>query len=195
MAIELGPGQLFDQLFHRADPARQGDKGVGAVEHRLLAFVHVLDDQHLLDVGQRMLLADEEARNDPGDITASRQRRPGEASHQPFAAAAINEADSLGRERAPELLRRLGEPCVGAVARSAIDADVSNRAHAPICRPRSSAVKPRLVFLKSDLAQNLALMLAERWRTAVKRKRVVAHQDRDCEVQGSLAARSACRAP
>ena len=72
MAIELDPGQLLDQLFQRADAARQGDKGVGAVEHRLLAFVHVLDDQHLLDVGQRMFLADEEARNDPGDIAASR---------------------------------------------------------------------------------------------------------------------------
>ena len=61
MAIELDPGQLLDQLFQRADPARQGDKSVGAIEHRLLAFVHVLDDHHLLDGGQRMFLADEEA--------------------------------------------------------------------------------------------------------------------------------------
>ena len=143
VAIELDPGQLLDQLFQRADPARQGDERVGAIEHRLLALVHVLDDEHLLDGGQRMFLADEEARDDPGHIAAGRQRRPGDTSHQPFAAAAVDEADAPGRERPPELFRRLAEPRVGAVARSAIDADVSNRAHVSICRPRPSAVKTR----------------------------------------------------
>jgi hypothetical protein len=111
--------------------------------NRLLAFVHVLDDQHLLDIRQRMLLADEKARNDPGDIAAGGQRRPGEAPHQPFAAAAVDNADPLGRERAPELFSRAREPRVGAVAGPAIDANVSNRAHVSICRPGVSAVKTR----------------------------------------------------
>src|SRR5580704_9499643 len=101
VAIELDPGQLLDQLFQRADSAWQGDKSVGAIEHRLLAFVHVLDDDHLLDSGQRMFLADEEAWNDPGDISASLERLPGDTPHQPFAAAAIDEADTPGRERPP----------------------------------------------------------------------------------------------
>ena len=51
--LSCDPGQLLDQLLERADPARQGDESVGAIEHRLLAFVHVLDDHHLLDGGQR----------------------------------------------------------------------------------------------------------------------------------------------
>src|SRR5580692_5213512 len=36
VAIELRPGHLLDQFLERADPARQGDERVGAVEHRLL---------------------------------------------------------------------------------------------------------------------------------------------------------------
>ncbi len=155
--IELGPGELLDQLLHRADPARQGDKGVGALEHRLLAFVHVLDDQHLLDIGQRMFLADEEARNDPGDIAAGGKRRPGEASHQPLAAAAIDEADPFGRERAPELLSRVAKPRIGAVARPAIDANVPNRTHAPICRPWPSGVKPRAQSASSPISRRISL--------------------------------------
>src|ERR1700722_15573166 len=185
VTIKLGPSQLFDQFFHRADAARQSDESVGAVKHRLLTFVHILDDQHLLDSGQRMLLADKEGWDDASDIAAGRQRRPGEASHQPFAAATVNKADPVGREHASEFFRRLGEPRIRAVARSAIDANVSNRAHVSICRPWPSAVKPGLVF-KSDLAQDLGLMLAERWRTAVKRKRVVAHQDGTAKARRSL---------
>ena len=54
VAIELRPGHLLDQLLQRADPARQRDEGVGAIEHRLLALVHVADDNHLVGRGQRM---------------------------------------------------------------------------------------------------------------------------------------------
>jgi hypothetical protein len=78
--------------------------------------MHVLDDQHLLDGGQRMFLADEEARDYPGHITATRQRRPRKTPHQPFAAATVDKADPVGRERPPELFRGLAEPRVGAVA-------------------------------------------------------------------------------
>ena len=152
MAIELGPGQLLDQLFQRADPARQGDKSVCAIEHRLFALVHILDDQHLLDGGQRMFLANEKARNDPGHVAASRQRRPRETAHQSFAAAAIDETNAAGRERPPERLRRIAEPRVAAIAGPAIDADVSNRAHVSICRPCLSAVKPRHPRITNDPA-------------------------------------------
>ena len=97
MTIELRPGQLLDQFLQRADPARQGDERVGAIEHRLLARMHRLNHEHFLGVGQRMLLADQEIRDDPGHIAAAGQRRSRQAPHQPFAAAAVNEADSLSR--------------------------------------------------------------------------------------------------
>ena len=141
--IELRPGHLLDQLFQGAGPARQGDKCVGAVEHRLLALMHAVDNQHLLGGGQRVLLANEEAWDDSGHVAARGERRPSETPHQPFAAAAVDEADALGRQHPPELFRRVAEPRVVAGARSAIDADVSNRAHLSICRPRLGAVKTR----------------------------------------------------
>ena len=135
VAIELRPGQLLDQLLQRADPARQGDEGVRPIEHRLLALMHAVDDEHFLRGVERVLLANEEGRDDPGHVAAGVERRPGQATHQPFAAAAVDEADPIGRKRPPELFCGVAEPRVVAVARSAIDADVSNRAHGPDLPP------------------------------------------------------------
>ena len=129
MAIELRPGHLLDQFLERADPAGQSDEGVGAIKHRLLAVVHVADDDQFMRRAQRVFLADEEVRDDAGHMPAGGERRAGEATHQAVAAAAVDEPDALGRERPPERLGRVAEPSVIAGARSAIDADVSNRAH------------------------------------------------------------------
>ena len=41
VAAELRPGELLDQFLQRADAARQGDEGVGHLEHLALALVHV----------------------------------------------------------------------------------------------------------------------------------------------------------
>ena len=43
MPLELNPGELLDELLQRADPAGQRDERVGAVEHDLLALMHVVD--------------------------------------------------------------------------------------------------------------------------------------------------------
>ncbi len=130
VAIELRPGHLLDQLLERADASRQRDEGVGALEHRLLALVHVLDHQHLLRVGERMLLAHEKTGDNSGHEAAARQRRPRHASHQALAASAVDEADPLARQNAPERVGRLAEAGIVAGARTAIDANASNGAHA-----------------------------------------------------------------
>src|SRR5690349_14778225 len=91
--------------------------------------MHGVDDQHLLNLGQRVLLADEEARDHPGHMAAAVEGRARQAPHEPLAAAAIDEAHPLGCERLAQRFRRLAEPLIGAVARTAIDADVPNRTH------------------------------------------------------------------
>ena len=129
MALELRPGHLLDQFLEGADSAGQRDESVGAIEHRLLAFVHVADHDQVVGGGQRMLLANKEVRDDPGHVAARGERRAGETAHEAIATAAIDESDALGREGSAQGLRRFREPRVIARARSAIDADIPNCAH------------------------------------------------------------------
>ena len=128
MAAKLRPGHLLDHLLKRADAAGQGDKGIGFVEHALLAFVHVVGDDQIAS-GVGVLTIFEKSRNDADDLAAAIEHGVGDLTHQSDRAAAIDEADVVVRKRRPERPRGLHEGRVGARPRAAIDANPSDRAH------------------------------------------------------------------
>ena len=123
MAAELGPGHLLDDFLERADAARHGDEGVGHFEHLAFALVHVLGDDQLVLADQRVLVADQELRDDAGDLAAVVEDGAGDRAHHAFAAAAIDQADAGFGHGGAERGRGLDEGRVGARAGAAIDAD------------------------------------------------------------------------
>ena len=101
MPPELGPGHLFDQFLEGADPARQRDEGIRALEHQALAGVHVGNDDGLLDVVEHPFARFQKIGNDASDIAAIVEDRAGDRPHQADIAAAIDEADAaLGKATA-----------------------------------------------------------------------------------------------
>ena len=116
VSLQLRPGKLLDEFLERADAPGKRDKCVGALEHQLLALMHVVNDDELLRRLQSMLLADKEGRDDAGDATAAVKRRMGETAHQPVFAAAEYKADSRERDSASERLGSLGKTRIGAFA-------------------------------------------------------------------------------
>ena len=52
VTAELRPGELLDQFLQRADAARQGHEGVGALEHDALSLMHVARDDQFLRVAR-----------------------------------------------------------------------------------------------------------------------------------------------
>ena len=96
VAAELRPGELLDQLLQRADAAGQGDEGVGALEHRALALMHVARDDKLLGEPPWTSRA---WSGIPGmmpvDLAAVLEHGVGERAHQADRAAAIDEPDAV----------------------------------------------------------------------------------------------------
>ena len=84
---ELRPGHDLDDLLDRADAARQRHKGVGFLEHRVFALVHVVGDDEFVEPVKRGFggfLVDEEARNDAGDLAAGPERASATAPMMPL---------------------------------------------------------------------------------------------------------------
>ena len=128
MPAKLRPGHLLDHLLKRADAARQRDKGVGLLEHALLALVHVArDDQIAARVGVLTIL--QKCRNDADHLAAVIQHGTGDFTHQADRAAAVDEPDAVFREDGSECPRGRHEGRVGARPGAAIDADLLNGAH------------------------------------------------------------------
>ena len=130
---ELRPGHDLDDLLDRADAARQRHKGVGFLEHRVLALMHVLGDDEFVEALQRGLggfLGHQEAGNDAGDLAAGAQRAIGHRTHDALAAAAIDQPQAGLGEGAAEHMAGLDVEFAAAGRRAAIDADGSNRVHA-----------------------------------------------------------------
>ncbi len=70
---ELRPGHDLDDLLKRPDPTRQGDEGVGAFEHGVLALMHVTGDDQLVQLPERMARrfhVDEKFGDDAGHLAA-----------------------------------------------------------------------------------------------------------------------------
>ena len=132
MASELNPGELLDQFFQRADAARQGHEGIGALEHFELALVHVARDDQLLRQPPRPLALGQKFRDDSGRLAAVFEHGFGERAHQADRAAAINQPDAVLGEDFAELFRRFDEARFSSGARSAIDADRIDFTHGVI---------------------------------------------------------------
>src|SRR5688572_11531561 len=87
MPAELGPGELLDCFFERADAARQRDEGVRTLEHDPFALVHVLGDDYFLRLLQHALTCDQKFRDHASDFAAVLEHRFGELTHEPDGAA------------------------------------------------------------------------------------------------------------
>lgn len=123
VAAELGPGELLDEFFQRANTAGQSDKGIGAFEHELFAGVHVGDDDHVICAIEHDFALFEKFRDDACDFAAMIESSACESSHEADIAAAIDKADARFGQMDAELAGRAGENRIGAVAGTAIDAD------------------------------------------------------------------------
>src|SRR6266516_5784186 len=121
MTAKLRPGELLDQFFERADSARQGDKGIGAVEHRAFALVHIAGDDQLLAEPPRPLTLGEKVGNDSGCLAAMRHHGVGEYAHQADRTAAIDEPHAVFGENLAELTGRLAESGLSPCTRSAVN--------------------------------------------------------------------------
>ncbi len=107
MALQLRPGQLLGEFLERADAAGQSDESVGAFEHHALALMHVLDDDELLHVEQRVFALDQKSGDNPGDLPAAGEHRARDAAHQAVVAAAEHEPEPGRGHRGAEFGRRL----------------------------------------------------------------------------------------
>ena len=123
VAAELGPGELLDEFLQRADPAGQGNEGIGAFEHELFAGVHVGDDNHVIRAVEHDFALFEKFRDNACDFAAMIEDRAGNGAHQADIAATIDEADAGFSHVDAEFAGDIGENRIGAVAGAAIDAD------------------------------------------------------------------------
>ena len=142
-AAELRPGELLDQFLQRADPARQRDEGVGALEHDALALVHVLRHHDLAGALEHAFPHPQELGDDPDHLAAMRVDRVGERPHQPGRSTAIDEADAVFRQDFAEMARGRDEIRVGSRAGTAINADIPNVAHGSHLASALPTVKAR----------------------------------------------------
>ena len=120
---ELSPGGHLRQLLERAEPAGQGDEGVGQVEHEALAVVHRRDLVELGEAGVGDLAREQAARNDTGDLATLGEHLVGEDAHEAHGAAAVDETEPFGRQAGTELAGRVGVGRIEAGGRTAVDAD------------------------------------------------------------------------
>lgn len=123
VAAELGPGELLDEFLQSADPAGQGDEGIGALEHELLAGVHVGHDNHVIRTLKHDFALFEKFRDDASDFAAMIDNGACDRAHEADIAAAIDEADAGFSQVNAEFAGDTGENRIGAVAGAAIDAD------------------------------------------------------------------------
>ena len=129
MTAELRPGQLLDQFFERADAAGERHEGVRALEHDALALVHVARDDQFGYLAVDVFAACQKFRDHADDVSALGEDRGGDRAHQADGAAAIDQPGlALGQQRA-ERDRGFDEARIGPGTGTAIDADISNRAH------------------------------------------------------------------
>src|SRR5690606_10793519 len=110
MTAELRPGHDLHDLLERADTSGERDERISAVEHGMLALMHVFgDDQFIKPVLQRAasFLAQQEAWYDAADASAGVKAAGRDGSHDPDGSAAKDQAQSRPCENAAECRPRL----------------------------------------------------------------------------------------
>jgi hypothetical protein len=92
---ELRPGHLLDDLFERADPAGQGNKGIRHFEHLALALVHIARDDQAVCAFIGVFTRHQKIRDDASDLAFVRKDGCGQFSHHADSTAAVDEADAV----------------------------------------------------------------------------------------------------
>ena len=123
MQAKLFPGRDLDGFIQGAEPARQGDKGIGQFEHALLAAVHAVGDDQFGQIVAPHFAAPQEIRDHARDLATGVQHRVGNHAHQADMPAAINQADVLLGHQTAEGPRGVFISRIAARARAAKDTD------------------------------------------------------------------------
>src|SRR6185312_3875670 len=87
--------------------------------------VHVLGDDHLVDVAHHRFLLDEEARDYARHTSAVIACGAGHLAHEAEAAAAVDQADVVACHRRAQRARRFSVCRIESQTRTAIDADIA----------------------------------------------------------------------
>ncbi|MNT24835.1 hypothetical protein D3C72_1603320 [compost metagenome] len=112
MVAQLAPGPHFKQFFKGADTAGQGQKGIAALGHHGLAFVHGLHDVQLVALAVGQLFIDQCLGNHAHHAPARKPSGFGHRTHEAAAAAAIHQ---LAAVLANPLAHRFGSVGKGRV--------------------------------------------------------------------------------
>jgi len=99
---ELRPGPYFKGFIEGADAAGQSDEAIGELGHECLALVHGVHYAEISESGMRHLAANEIARNDSDDLSASVKRGVGDAAHESNGSSAVNQANAILRQQSAE---------------------------------------------------------------------------------------------
>lgn len=121
--VELAPGEDFGEFLQRAEPARQGDEGIGKIGHEGFPFVHGPDDMGGGEAWVDPFFFDHETGNDPGDQSARREGRFGEDAHQSNIARPVDQDESAPGQGAAEVGGRVPVDRIESRTRPAINAD------------------------------------------------------------------------
>jgi len=167
---ELPPGDDFEELLERSEPAGQGQKGVGMRRHERLALVHRADDVQAADAAMGHLAGGQGLGDDADHLPSGREGGVGQRSHQADAAAAVHDAEAAPREQPPDERRRFAKGGLVARVRAAENTDTNVEiAH----------VSPYSLFLSAVLASLAAWVVLLTARGGFWREPIDAHLD--CE--------------
>ena len=122
MQAERAPRQHLEEFLEGADAARQHHKGIGALEHLILALVHGLDHHGLGQRRMARLAAHQESRDDADRLATCLQHGVGQHTHQADAAAAIDQGYALARQQFAQPRGRVAGGGAGAKAGAAENA-------------------------------------------------------------------------
>ncbi len=102
------PAPSLEQFVHGANPAWQGDKGIGEIGHLGFAFVHILDDVQLGDTLMRDFQIFQHLGNDAMNPATLGEHGVGDNPHQTKPATAVDEVNPARCHRLAEQYCRFG---------------------------------------------------------------------------------------
>ena len=134
---ELRPGPHLENLFKRADAARQRDEAVSQFRHQGLARMHRWRDVKFGQICVREFLAHQRLGNHTHCPAAEAQHLVRQDAHDAHAAATLDEADAALDDGLREGMRGHGVIVDPARARAAINADAGQFLHGTIILQRA----------------------------------------------------------
>ncbi len=168
---ELPPGDDFEELFERSEPAGQRNERVGERSHQRLALVHRTDHVQLAHAAVCDLAGRERLRDHADHPSAGGERGVGQRAHQSHAAAAVDDSQAALREQPADKLRRLSELGPVPFVRAAEDTDAN---------VEIQHVALHSMFLIAALASGVAWLVLLTARGGFWREPIDAHADGEC---------------